>query len=198
MLDSSLQTHKSDLRKSIKNALRNLSASQRFDEETKVNTDIVKNLLRKPRGTLLAYAAFSIELNIDPVIAFAREHGWRIALPLITDIPNGVMELRHVNSLADLIPGPMGIREPAPQLTTKIDPAEIDLALIPAWGFNPRTGARLGKGGGFYDRLLANPAWRATTYGIAFRCQLHSKLPVEPHDRHVDGIFTPDGLQRPR
>ncbi len=196
MSDSSPKNHKNDLRKSIRNLMRDLSPSQRSTEEKAVNIEAVTHLFGQPKGTLLVYAAFTIELNIDPVIEFALEHGWRVALPLITDIPNGVMELHLVESLDNLISGPMGIREPSPQLTTKIAPEEIDIGLIPAWGFDRKTGARLGKGGGFYDRLLAHPAWRAETYGIAFRCQLRTKLPVEPHDMHVDGIFSPDGFLR--
>ena len=182
----------------MRNLMRDLSPSQRSEEEKVVTDDALMHLCRKPKGTLFAYAAFTIELSIDPIIIFALEHGWSVALPLITNIPNGVMELHQIESLDDLISGPMEIREPSPELTTKIDPAEVDIGLIPAWGFDRKTCARLGKGGGFYDRLLANPAWRAETYGIAFRCQLHSNLPVEPHDMHVDGIFSTDGLLRPQ
>jgi len=173
-----------------------LAPSQRSEEEDAVNAYAVTYLQQQPKGTLFAYAAFTPELNIDPVIEFALDHGWRVALPLITSITNGAMELHLMESLTNLTQGPIDIRQPSPGSATKIDPAEVDFALIPAWAFDRESGARLGKGAGFYDRLLATPSWRAETYGIAFRCQLLDNLPVEPHDMQVDGIFTPEGLLR--
>lgn len=174
--------------------MQGLSPTQRSEEESAVAENAVNHLHQRPKGTLFAYAAFSPELNIDPVIVSALESGWRVALPLITNMSRGEMELRQIDSLAHLVSGPMNIRQPSPTNHPKIHPTEIDLALIPAWAFDRNTGARLGKGGGFYDRLLANPEWRAETCGIAFHCQLLDELPVEPHDMQVDNIFSPAGL----
>lgn len=197
MPDSDLRTHKRNLRKIIRTAMRDLPPSRRCHEESLVTNHVVTHLRQQSKGTLFAYAAFSPELNIDPVIEFAIDHGWRVALPLITNITCGTMELHLITSLTDLIHSPMGIRQPSPGSTTKIDPAEIDFALVPAWAFDRLSGARLGKGAGFYDRMLATPSWRAKAYGIAFQCQLLDALPVEPHDKQVHGIFASEGLLLP-
>lgn len=198
MPDSNRQTLKRNLRKIVRAAMCELPLPRRTDEESMVINHVVTHLRQQSNGTLFAYAAFSPELNIDPVIEFAIDHGWRVALPLITSISRGTMELHHISSLTDLIHGPMGIRQPSPESTTKIQPEDIDTALIPAWAFDRLSCARLGKGAGFYDRMLATPTWRARTYGIAFQCQLLDDLPVEPHDRQVHGIFTSDGLLLPQ
>jgi 5,10-methenyltetrahydrofolate synthetase len=72
------------------------------------------------------------------------------------------------------------------------------LLLVPCVGFGPR-GARLGYGGGFYDRTLAALALRPYTVGL---CYAHAYVPwlePEPHDVALDAVLTEDGVawQRP-
>jgi 5-formyltetrahydrofolate cyclo-ligase len=68
-----------------------------------------------------------------------------------------------------------------------------DLVIVPGLAFT-RAGARLGRGGGHYDRLLDGV--EATSLGVAFDIQLVDDLPLEPHDRGVDLVVTPSGLWR--
>ena len=72
--------------------------------------------------------------------------------------------------------------------------APYDLVLVPGVAFT-RRGARLGRGGGLYDRLLAN-AGEAISIGLAFDIQLVDEIPAEPHDRSVEIVATPSGLWR--
>jgi 5-formyltetrahydrofolate cyclo-ligase len=81
------------------------------------------------------------------------------------------------------------IREPLPECPV-VPPSEIDLILIPGLAFD-RTGRRLGRGGGFYDRFLADPGLRATRCGVLFDCQLLPEIPADPHDIRVDFLATP-------
>ena len=57
-----------------------------------------------------------------------------------------------------------------------------------------RTGRRLGRGGGFYDRFLADSSLRAKRCGIFFDAQLVDAIPAEPHDIVVDFLATPSQL----
>jgi 5-formyltetrahydrofolate cyclo-ligase len=67
-----------------------------------------------------------------------------------------------------------------------------DLVIVPGLAFDP-TGARLGRGKGYYDRWLdANPA--VETLGVCFSCQILEKLPAEPHDARVNAILTEQGF----
>ena len=72
------------------------------------------------------------------------------------------------------------------------DHREIDIILLPGVAFS-RDGGRLGRGAGYYDRLLGHKGWRAKKTGICFDCQLVSELPVESHDHPVDCIVTESG-----
>ena len=68
-----------------------------------------------------------------------------------------------------------------------VDPSELELIVVPAVAYD-RKGNRLGRGKGFYDRLLGTT--KATKVGIGYEFQLLDELPVEPHDVGVDIIIT--------
>jgi len=100
---------------------------------------------------------------------------------------------------ADLVGGGAGI--PNPTGETVATGAELaglapELILVPALAVDPTTGARLGYGGGFYDRLLAalRQAERPPlAIGVCREAELLS-IPAEPHDQPVDAILTESGL----
>lgn len=84
--------------------------------------------------------------------------------------------------------GAFGICEPDSDCTPcPVD--QIDLAIVPGTAFTA-SGQRLGRGGGFYDRLLAHPDFRAATIGVCFDVQIVDRLPAEPYDRPVDMVVT--------
>lgn len=74
-----------------------------------------------------------------------------------------------------------------------VDPATIDLVIVPAVAYD-RYGNRVGRGKGYYDRLLAG--MHAVTIGICYDCQLVDSIESEPHDRPVDIVVTPSGIYR--
>ncbi len=66
-------------------------------------------------------------------------------------------------------------------------PEAIDLLVVPGVAFT-FGGARLGRGKGFYDRYLSQPALHACCVGVCFAHQMVADLPVEPHDRGMDAV----------
>ena len=68
-----------------------------------------------------------------------------------------------------------------------VDPSEIELIIVPAVAYD-RRGNRLGRGKGFYDRLLAEA--KATKIGVGYEFQLLDELPAEPHDIPMDMVIT--------
>ncbi len=94
----------------------------------------------------------------------------------------------------DLVPGAFGVSEP-PRPLRATELAAGEPLLVPGLGFD-RCGQRLGRGGGYYDRLLAaHPTCFAL--GVAFGCQLVDRLPVDPWDRPVTAVLTDRELLRP-
>lgn len=94
---------------------------------------------------------------------------------------------RRVTSLSDLVPARFGLLEPDPAATDAVDPSDADLILVPGLGFDP-SGARIGMGGGYYDRFLSQTD--AVQVGLAFEWQVLTGIPTQAHDQGVDGIVT--------
>lgn len=81
--------------------------------------------------------------------------------------------------------GAFGIEEP---MGDEECPArDIDLIIVPARAFT-RRGERLGRGGGFYDKYMTLPGFRAHKTGICFECQIFDELPTAEHDVLVDEV----------
>lgn len=129
----------------------------------------------------------------EPDLAELMEVERAFAYPRLA--PTGVMEFCLVRQLVELtlqeIALPDGKRlslvQPDPRLPA-MDLTELGLVLVPGLAFT-REGQRLGRGGGFYDRLLARLSPPTHTLGVALGCQLVPDLPVEPHDRMLDGVI---------
>lgn len=78
-----------------------------------------------------------------------------------------------------------------PQGDDVADISEIEMVVVPAVAYD-RNGNRVGRGKGYYDRLLATT--KATKVGVAYDFQLVDEIDAEPHDVKVDIIITNRGL----
>jgi len=94
-----------------------------------------------------------------------------------------------------LQPGPWKLLEPDPAQCPVVPPQDIDLLVIPGMAFT-RTGGRLGRGGGFYDRFLTGVHPRAVKVGVCFGIQLVDAVPLEAHDHEVDWVVTESDVVR--
>ena len=86
-----------------------------------------------------------------------------------------------------LVFGAFGILEP--QGERPCPAGEIDLVVWPGVAFTA-DGRRLGRGRGYYDRYLGDPAFRGFRVGVCYAHQLVDDLPVEPHDVRMDRVIT--------
>jgi 5-formyltetrahydrofolate cyclo-ligase len=127
----------------------------------------------------------------EPDIELLRAPGKAVCYPIIQD---EALQFIAVSDPSTLVRGTRGVRQPPFDPARVISLDRLELILVPGAAFTPR-GERLGRGGGFYDRLLASPERRARSLGICFDCQLLPELPVEPHDQPVDGVVTESGIQ---
>lgn len=94
----------------------------------------------------------------------------------------------HVRNLnKDLLRGAYGILEPNKRLPV-VFTDEIDLFLCPGLGFD-RSGGRIGRGKGYYDRTLAEARIDATRLGICFDFQLVNEVVMEDHDIRMHGVI---------
>jgi len=120
----------------------------------------------------------------------ALTHGKRIVVPYCVD---NELELFVLRDMTELAVGMYKILEPRPELRTvadrKVRAEDLDLIMVPGVAFD-RTGARMGHGFGYYDRLLEHARADAPLVALAFECQLFPEIPTAAHDIFMDKIIT--------
>ena len=154
-------------------------------------------LFHRPPAPLLArigdeaviglYHAGPYEAPASGYARFFHEAGHTLALPRFASRDAPMTFARHSDPHAgsDLEVGPFGILQPA----TDAEPLVPDVLFVPLVGFTPAL-ARLGQGGGHYDRWLAeHPPQLAV--GLAWDAQACETLPTESHDIALDAVVTP-------
>jgi len=137
----------------------------------------------------LLYLSFGSEFDTASLIAWLRGRGVAIVLPRVEREPRGLALHEIADLQTDLAPGTWGIREPVAQRCPRVARESVDLVLAPGVAFTPG-GGRLGYGGGFYDRLLADWPERPPILAAAFDMQVLDELPLAAHDVPVDAVVT--------
>lgn len=137
-------------------------------------------------SAILVYVAVrDNEVNTQPFIRSALVAGREIWVPVT--YPKGRMTWSRLEAFDELSPAAFGLLEPQGDALREGDPPPESVVLVPGLAFD-RTGARIGFGGGYFDRFLAGfPGFKA---GLAFDVQLTEGLPVEPHDVRMDAVVT--------
>jgi len=140
-------------------------------------------------ATVFIYVNFRSEVETLPLIRQCLARGMRVAVPL-TDTDNSCLIAVAISDPdRDLRPGYCGILEPASGQRQAVDPKEIETIILPGSVFDA-DGGRLGYGGGYYDRFIADSAPQALRIGIAFEQQVVAKVPLLPHDQHLHILVT--------
>lgn len=181
---------KESLRAELRQALRAVPADRRHTESRAVCERLAASPRVSAARRLLVYLAMPNEVDLDPFITARLAANIAIGAPRV-DWDQAQMTVGALTNLANGVAhGRHGVREPAPGPAIPLD--SFDLAIIPGLAFDP-VGARLGRGGGFYDRFLAGLRRVSTVpvLGVAFDEQIVPRVPMEGHDVAVDAIATP-------
>ncbi|PKQ25037.1 MAG: 5-formyltetrahydrofolate cyclo-ligase [Actinobacteria bacterium HGW-Actinobacteria-4] len=142
------------------------------------------------------YASRSHEPGTLPLIESLHERGIRVLIPMLGNgLQRGWGEYHGAEDLVERAPGrppePSGDFLPAEAL------ADADVVVVPALAVDT-AGNRLGQGGGWYDRALADAREDVPLVALAFANEVfdadQSPLPREAHDHGVHAVITPDGI----
>lgn len=134
--------------------------------------------------TVASYAALPGEPDLQPL-------QWTDTRTVLLPRVEGDLLVFHaVEDAAQLRPGAFGVLEPNPEYCPPADPAAADIIFIPGLAFTA-DGARLGRGRGYYDRLLETLPPRVLRVGVCFAEQVVPELPYESHDQPVDIVIGP-------
>jgi 5-formyltetrahydrofolate cyclo-ligase len=158
---------------------------------------IAEHLLATPEvrraATVAAYVAMGQEPGTGPLVDRVRGAGRHVLLPVL--LPGNDLDWARYTGPDDLVPARLGLLEP-PGARLGVDAiATADVVLVPALAVD-RTGLRLGRGGGSYDRALARVPVGTFVCALLFEDELLEAVPAAPHDRRVTAVATPAGLTR--
>ena len=185
-----IQARKQALRQSIIAAREKLPAAERL----RLSHAIVKAICGLPEyrqaQTVLGYLNFGAEMAAELWVQQALADGKRVLLPRVNRASKH-LDIYKVQDLhQDVAPGAWGIREPVVERCIKEDAlGTVDFILLPGVAFT-REGGRLGYGGGFYDKLLAQMPHRPALVAGAFALQVVQEIPLESTDRNVGWLVT--------
>ncbi len=182
---------KATLRHSLKESLAAVAEEAARQGSEQICQHIAAAAFWQTARAVMMFAPVKGEPNLRPLAVEMLKRG-RLCLPRV-DWAQKRMAAAAVGDLdRSLVLRRNNILEPRPECP-EVPASEIDVILVPGLGFD-RSGRRLGRGGGFYDRFLADPSLRAVRCGVLFDCQLVGSIPAEPHDIVVHHLATPSQL----
>ena len=178
-----------------KSALRERSLARRRarpEAERATAAAAVATTLLRGLVAVRAFAAYvpeETEPGYGRLPAAYTQLGARVLLPVV---PAAGSELAWAVDTGRLAPGRFGLLEP---VGPRLGPTAIgtaDVVVVPALAVD-RTGVRLGRGGGYYDRALRHARAGALIVAVVFDDELVEEVPAEPHDHRVHAVVTPSG-----
>ncbi len=176
-------TDKEAIRRTMRERRRTMSVGEKMIADARIGSTLLSRV-GASSGIVAVYLASPAEIDLTPFIRELLACGRTLVAPRWNGVSYDLAELKSLDA-GDLQTGPMNILEP--REANLIAPMDVAVWILPGLAFT-RDGRRLGYGGGWYDRLLADAAADALTLGVAYGFQIVPDLPLEPHDVTLSAI----------
>ncbi len=181
---------KSGIRKLLLAQREQLPAATRAAHSAAISDRLLQLPAYRQAATVLGYMNFGTEFASEFWVRQVLADAKKLVLPRVNHHTNQLDLYRVDDPENQLASGLWGIREPSVERCERLTALnEVEFALLPGVAFT-RDGARLGYGGGFYDKLLARMALRPVLGAAAFELQIVERMPQEPTDVKVEWIIT--------
>jgi 5-formyltetrahydrofolate cyclo-ligase len=176
----------------LRRAVLSRRAAMPPDERSRSEQAAVDALVPQSTGRVAAYLSVGTEPGTAALLAGLSARGVEVLLPVL--LPDG--DLDWALAGGGVAPAAHGLMEPCGARLGRDAIADCSLVVVPALSV-ARDGARLGRGGGSYDRVL--PRTSGEVVALLHDGETVTALPTEPHDQPVDAVVTPRrGLVRLR
>jgi 5-formyltetrahydrofolate cyclo-ligase len=186
-MENNIAEVKRKLRADMRRQLKALQANPRLRERYIIDTMEQVRLHSdwQRAENILCYSSLPDEFDTARLIEMFRDRGKQVLLPRVV---GDDLELRYYEP-DKVAPGAFGILEPTEEARL-FNPDEdvIQLALIPGLAFTKK-GERLGRGRGYYDRLIPKIKLGCSIFGICYPFQVVQSLPTEPWDVRMDRVL---------
>lgn len=186
-MNAEVREQKSMLRQRIRDSIRRVSTPARAIAAGEVCTRVRENVAWRDSECLLLYMPLPDEVDIRALARESLTLGKVVALPRFDPNNQVYVACQVVELSRDLETGRFRVQEPTAECPV-IPSNRLDFVVVPGIAFT-LSGRRLGRGKGYYDRLLATVS--GTKCGVALDEQIVDSIPVETHDVQLDWIVTP-------
>ena len=173
---------KKALRASIRQQKRAMTEAEIIEKSKKLGQLLLESDLYQNAATFYGYLPYNQEVRTVPMLEQAIRDGKRVAVPKCY---GDTMKFIYLDDLSQVAPGYAGIPEPIADGPVADDPTA--LVLMPGMAFDPQ-GHRIGYGGGFYDKFLAQEPDHPTL-ALCYDFQMLPHLETEKFDIPVDCVL---------
>jgi 5-formyltetrahydrofolate cyclo-ligase len=187
---------RSQLLKDIRQRRNALSVTQQHNAAFTVTERLSSHVKIQQAKRIAIYLSNDGELSTTDFIDWCWQQNKHVYLPVVHPFSPGNLLFLHYQQDTKLVANIYGILEPQLDVTKVCPLDQLDVICTPLVAFD-NSGARLGMGGGFYDRSLAR--WQQTKLyplGLAHDCQQVEKVPIESWDIPLPEIITPNKNHR--
>lgn len=185
---SSLQYQRHQLRKTMQAKRLALSELQQHHAALDISEQALQLLATRPVQTLAFYLPFRGEISPLVLLEQLQQQGKTCVLPVLHPFSPHYLQFVQYHSINDLTLNRFGILEPKLDVRHIVPLQEIELAFVPLVAFDQQYN-RLGMGGGFYDRTLAQMP-HCIKLGLAHHCQQVECLPTAEWDMPLDLVLS--------
>ncbi|SUB58294.1 5-formyltetrahydrofolate cyclo-ligase family protein [Phocoenobacter uteri] len=188
-MQESIQSQRQQLRQIMRNKRLNLSEQEQIQASNSIIVPAMA-LIEKYKATNFAfYLPFNNEICPLPLINELSAQQKQIYLPVLHPFSKGnLLFIRYDNCKKSLKLNRFGILEPVLNVQKILPLNQLDIIFTPLVACD-KSGNRLGMGGGFYDRTLAQTSSNLIKIGLGYKFQQVDKLPVEHWDMPLDYII---------
>lgn len=144
-------------------------------------------------ATVAVYISVSNEPGTGPLVEQLHAMGRRLILPVL--LPDNDLDWAVYTGPEGLMPAGRGLLEPAAPRLGVDAVATADVVLCPALAVD-RSGMRIGRGGGSYDRVLTRIPAGTFVCALLYDGEVVDRVPADEHDRRVAAAVTPQGVSR--
>lgn len=185
---------RTQLRKEIRQRRNALSKEEQQSAEIHLTEQLSRHTKIQQAQKIAVYLNNDGELSTSLFIQWCWQQGKGIYLPVVHPFSEGHLLFLHYDKNTPLIANVYGILEPKLNVTKVCPLTQLDIIFTPLVAFD-NSGARLGMGGGFYDRTLSG--WQSSKLfpiGLAHDCQRVGHVPTESWDIPLPEIITPSQI----
>jgi len=177
-----LAAAKASLRAGLLARRRELSPEDRTAAGRQLRDALLEMPEMQMAGTVAGYVSVGAEPDTRGLLFALWKRGTYVLLPVL--LPGGDLDWASYEGPDSLAPGPRGLLEPVEPRRGVIAITSADLVIVPAVAVD-RSGQRLGRGGGSYDRALARVGSAIQTVALLYDGELVARVPAGPHDQPV-------------